>query len=177
MENDVYDFLEKQEGRVLTSYEDSAGVWTIGIGSTRYKNGKHVGPGETITNQEADELLKSDVEYRIEQIKTLTGNINLTDQQNMALISFAYNEGLGALESSSLLRIIKKNPNDQTMIPVNSVGDNSVRNWMIKHKWEEVNIIRMCFMMWNKIKDHTGQKVFSESLMQRRLREANLYLA
>lgn len=43
------------EGCRLKSYQDTAGIWTIGYGHT-----KHVQPNQTITQDEADKLLKAD---------------------------------------------------------------------------------------------------------------------
>jgi len=178
MTNSVYDFIEAQEGRVLHSYLDSAGVWTIGVGSTMYQSGRAVGPHETITDKEADELLEWEIRNRSKIVRSLCGKVTLTDQQTIALISFAFNAGMAAFRTSSLLKVIRKNPNDTTLIPVGAVADTSVRKWMVKNKMTEINIIRMCFLMWNKVTNpHSHIKEYSESLLNRRLRESHLYFS
>lgn len=146
----INDFLEKEEGRVLHSYQDQAGVWTIGVGSTMYENGKRVGAGETITNEQADSLRDWELRNKTKVIESLLGNVKLNENQMTALISFTYNEGVGALENSTLLRVIKKNPNNP--------------------------YIRNCFAMWNKIHVN-GKLVVNEGLIERRKREADLYFS
>ena len=142
------EFLQDQEWCVLHSYQDSAGIWTIGWGSTMYKTGKRVGPGEKITQQEADDLLVWEVGNKTAVINGLVHNLN--QNQFDALTSFTYNVGVGALESSTLLKVIKKNPSDP--------------------------YIRDCFCMWNKI-TIGGKKVVSPGLTARRKREADLYFS
>ena len=48
-----------EEGRALRAYQDSVGVWTIGYGLTNYDRGLgfKVGPGVTITEEQAESLL------------------------------------------------------------------------------------------------------------------------
>ena len=49
--------IKKFEGCELEAYKCAAGVWTIGYGST-----KGVKEGDTITQEEADELLLHEME-------------------------------------------------------------------------------------------------------------------
>ena len=48
--------LVEFEGLKLDSYQCSAAVWTIGIGSTKYANGQPVKKGDKITQEEAYKL-------------------------------------------------------------------------------------------------------------------------
>lgn len=144
----INNFLEREEGRVLHAYQDQVGKWTIGVGSTMYQDGSPVKKGDVITNDEADALRDWGVNNREKVIKGLLGKIQLNENQMAALISFTYNEGIGAFERSTLLKVIKKNPLDP--------------------------YIRNCFAMWNKI-TIKGKKVVSEDLVGRRKREADLY--
>ena len=141
-------FIKNEESCVLHSYKDSAGVWTIGWGSTMYKTGKRVGPGETITQQDADDLLRWEVGNKQASVSAFVSNLKLNQNQYDALVSFAYNVGIGALQGSTLLKVIKKNPADP--------------------------YIRDFFAMWNKI-TVGGKKVVSKGLTLRRKREADLY--
>lgn len=93
------DLIKSFEGLELKAYKDSVGVVTIGYGST----GPHVAMGQTITESQAETLLKSDVgrfEKGVEDLVTVPLNQNQFD----ALVSFSFNLGLGNLKSSTLLR-------------------------------------------------------------------------
>lgn len=90
------------EGCKLTAYKCPAGVWTIGWGNTFYEDGRKVQPGDTITQARADELfglVVADFERGVERMAP-----GAPPSQFGAMVSFAYNVGLGALEGSTLLR-------------------------------------------------------------------------
>lgn len=87
------------EGLELKAYKDSVGVWTIGYGST----GPHVTQGMTITQAQAETLLKSDVSRFENGVSDLV-KVPLNQNQFDALVSFSFNLGLGNLKSSTLLR-------------------------------------------------------------------------
>lgn len=83
----------------LTAYRDIRGVWTIGYGHT----GPDVHPGMTITQAKADALLVRDVQSIVDAVNRLvTAEINQAEFD--ALVDFAFNVGIGALTSSTLLR-------------------------------------------------------------------------
>lgn len=84
----------------MTAYKCPAGVWTIGWGSTTYKDGKPVKQGDKITQAVADDLLDWYVKTKI---KIPAG---LTKQQTEALQSLIYNIGQGAFDRSSLKKAI-----------------------------------------------------------------------
>ena len=86
------------EGLELTAYQDSVGVWTIGFGHTR-----GVKEGQTITEAEAERLLDEDLAGFEKGVESLV-KVPLTDNQFAALVSFAFNLGLGNLRSSTLLK-------------------------------------------------------------------------
>lgn len=87
------------ESLQLKAYRDPVGIWTIGYGST----GAHVKPGMVITEAQADDLLRRDLD-RFE--RGVTGMVNsATDPQFDALVSFAFNVGLDAAGRSTLLRL------------------------------------------------------------------------
>ncbi|MEG2553636.1 MAG: lysozyme [Hafnia sp.] len=95
--------LKSFEGCELTAYQDSVGVWTIGYGWTQPVNGKPVSKGMTITQDTADSLLCSGV---VQYEKGVTGLVKVEVNQNQfdALVDFAYNLGVKALEGSTLLK-------------------------------------------------------------------------
>ena len=97
--------IREFEGCRLDAYKDAAGVATIGWGATRYADAP-VRMGDTITQAMADEMLATDVEtlFGPGVFELLPVARSWKPEQVAALISFAYNVGLGALEESTLRR-------------------------------------------------------------------------
>lgn len=91
------------EGCRLTSYRDIGGVLTVGYGHT----GPDVFFGQTITQARADELLQKDLQ-RFERGVLDLVKVDLAQQQFDALVSFAFNVGLNALSSSTLLSLLNR---------------------------------------------------------------------
>lgn len=98
----------------LKAYKCPAGVWTIGVGTTVYPSGRRVKEGDTCTRDEAYGYLRNDLIFTEEQVDSYTVD-SINQNQFDALVSFAYNVGVGALKSSTLLKIININPNDPTI--------------------------------------------------------------
>ena len=106
--------IKEFEGCRLTAYKCPAGVWTIGYGHTSAAGSPEVTPGMTITQQEAEDILRRDlVKYENGVIKLV--NVDLTQGQFDALVDFAYNAGVGALGKSTLLK--KVNAEDFDAVP------------------------------------------------------------
>lgn len=82
----------------LTAYRDAVGVLTIGWGHT----GK-VWLGMVVTQEQADALLADDVQRTENGVIALL-KVPVTQGQFDALVSFAFNSGLGNLGASTLLR-------------------------------------------------------------------------
>lgn len=95
--------IKKWEGCRLEAYRCPADVPTIGYGATRLAN-RAVRMGDTITQQEADEMLLHEVEnlFAPGVFELLPLAKKWRGEQTAAIISFAYNVGLGALEESTL---------------------------------------------------------------------------
>ncbi|OQS42352.1 lysozyme [Chromobacterium haemolyticum] len=89
------------EGLSLKAYQDSVGVWTIGYGHT----GPEVTLGLVITQAQADALLARDLS-RFESGVTRLVQVPLNQNQFDALVCFSFNLGLGALQGSTLLRLL-----------------------------------------------------------------------
>lgn len=96
-------FIQAMEGLRLQAYQDAAGVWTIGYGHTGAVGNKPLGPGVRITESEAEELLVGDLAVFESRMVTLLRRPATQDQWD-ALVSLAYNIGLGNLRSSTVLR-------------------------------------------------------------------------
>ena len=83
--------IKQFEGCRLTAYLCPAGVWTIGYGHTA-----GVKKGQVITQEQADNFLKDDLE-KYEKYVISTG-LSLNQNQFDALVSFTYNCGQGNLK-------------------------------------------------------------------------------
>lgn len=100
--NKLIQALKIFEGCKLKSYVDCAGVLTIGYGHTL-----GVKPNQTITQEQADSLLKGDLLPAEKYVDSL--GVCKTQGQFDALVDFVFNLGSGALTKSTLLKKIKVN--------------------------------------------------------------------
>lgn len=110
---EIRNFIKKEEGEVLTAYQDSAGIWTIGVGHTSDSKLK-VTKGLKITAAQSDELLTHDLAEAEDAVSRLV-KVPLNDNQFGALVSFTFNLGEGNLKSSTLLK--KLNAGDYASVP------------------------------------------------------------
>lgn len=94
------DLIKSFEGCRLSAYLDSVNVPTIGYGST-----EGVSMGDTITQDEAESLLREDL-IRFEACVNDYVTVDIDQNEYDALVSFAFNLGCGALKTSSLLRLL-----------------------------------------------------------------------
>jgi lysozyme len=104
--------IQEFEGLRLTSYLCSAGVPTIGYGATFYQDGSKVKIGQTITNTQANQLLKDHLKEFEGSVIGLLNTTKVNQNQFDALVSFCFNLGAANLAKSQLLRFVKANPND-----------------------------------------------------------------
>lgn len=93
---DGIDLIKKFEGCKLKAYQDSVGVWTIGYGSTL-----GIKEGMRITQEQADDYLRQDLEDSESAVKRLIA-VPLTQNEFDALVSFTFNLGAGNLSRSTL---------------------------------------------------------------------------
>ena len=80
--------IKSFEGCRLEAYKCPAGVWTIGYGHTT-----GVKQGMKITLEEADKLLREDVEKFEKKVDKYNSKYNFNENQFSALVSFAFNVG------------------------------------------------------------------------------------
>lgn len=147
--DNFFPFLAHWEGLVLHPYLDKAGVPTIGYGSTYYENGDKVKMSDpSISIERAKSLAKITLRSFVGEVNALAPTLN--QNQFDAILDFAYNEGSGALRSSTLLKRIKAGSSEE--------------------------LIRDAFMMWVKVKNpKTGQLETDDWQVKRRKGEADLY--
>lgn len=104
MSQGAIDALLKQfEGCKLTSYRCPANVLTVGYGHTSAAGAPEVTEGMRITQAQANAILASDL-IKFEQAVTALLKQPVTQNQFDTLVDFAYNAGVGALRSSTLLK-------------------------------------------------------------------------
>ena len=125
--------IKEFEGCVLTSYKDSVGIPTIGIGHT---NG--VKMGQSITSNQAEDLLR----YDLLPVENFINTIKEIDTQGKfdALVDFAFNLGIGALKSSTLLKKVKSNSPNKDIIAEflrwNKAGGKVMKGLVKRRTWE-----------------------------------------
>jgi lysozyme len=100
------ELIKQFEGLRLEAYLCSAGVATIGYGSTR-----GVKLGQTITEEEATEKLRVDV-LSAEECVNDHVEVSLTQNQFDSLVSFVFNLGCGAFKGSTLLALLNAGKTD-----------------------------------------------------------------
>ena len=100
-----FKLLTTFEGCELTAYDDGGGVWTIGYGHT----GDDVYPGLTISQTQAEELLRIDLE-KFESFVEDAVEAQLNDSQFSALVCFCFNVGPGTdgFGGSTLLKLLNE---------------------------------------------------------------------
>lgn len=100
------DLIKQFESFRAAPYLCSAGVPTIGYGTTVYPNGIKVKlSDQKITQQLAETFLQHHVNAIEKDVLSLV-KVPLTQNQFDALVSFAYNVGLGAFGDSTLLKLL-----------------------------------------------------------------------
>jgi lysozyme len=114
------------EGLKTKAYYDSGGVATIGIGTIVYPGGKIVKINDVITEEQAVEYLNHEVSKKSTQISKALEGIDINQNQFDAIISLVYNIGYYAFIKSTLLKMIKADPNDPAI----------EKEW---NKWNHVN--------------------------------------
>ncbi len=129
---------EREGGARLVPYYDVAGVLTDGVGNTH-----NVHPGYPITQEQSDADLALNL-ANVEDAITRYVTVPLTQNQFDALVSWTFNVGVGALKSSTLLKVLLN------------------RNY---------NLVPDQMRRWDRI-TVDGQSVISKGLQNRRESEA-----
>ena len=107
--------IKQFEGCSLVAYLCPSRKWTIGYGNTFYADGTPVKEGDKIDQATANQLFEIIVNDFEKQVRLVLGETlcaTLPKESIDALISFAYNCGVGALSKSTLLKKVRANKND-----------------------------------------------------------------
>lgn len=98
-------FIQDEEGLRLKAYLCPANVWTIEYGNTYHLDNTPVKKGDEITLDEANNLFNQKIKLYEDSVnKNL--KVSVTQNQFNALVSFCYNVGMFAFQSSTLLKKI-----------------------------------------------------------------------
>jgi lysozyme len=131
-------------GPAFVAYRCPAGVWTIGWGET-----DGVRPGDRCTPEQADRWLLEDLEERTRAVRDLC-TVEPSPNELGAMVSLAYNIGLGAFATSTVLR---------------------------RHNAGDRQAAARAFALWNKARNpRNGALEVLNGLTIRRSLEAALYL-
>jgi lysozyme len=107
----LVDLLENFEGFRAIPYQDSAGNWTVGIGSIwDWRKNPRARVCETtpaVDYYTARDWVGLETAPIIATIKSVV-TVPLNDNQLSALVSFAYNEGVTNFLASSLLKLLNQ---------------------------------------------------------------------
>jgi len=106
--------LKQFEGCKLKAYRCPANVCTIGYGHTNGAGAPMVNDNMTITQAQAEDILKRDI-VKFEVAVMDLVKVKLTQNQFDVLVDFAYNAGVGNLKSSTMLK--KINSGNLDMVP------------------------------------------------------------
>jgi len=100
------EIIKDFEGFRSHPYKDIAGVCTIGYGTTVYPSGIPVKcDDKPISESRASDIMRQMVdELYGSKVNELIGNIPTTQEQFDAMVSLAYNIGVGAFAKSTLLK-------------------------------------------------------------------------
>ena len=146
---DPYALIREFEGFRGHPYQCSASRWTIGYGATRTPDGEPVTEDTPpISEAEARAWLERDCAERLAAIREMTEGCDVTPHEEAALLSFAYNLGIGSLRSSTLLRHLRM-----------GFREGAARE----------------FDRWIHVRSNKGELVESEGLKRRRARERALF--
>jgi lysozyme len=119
----------RAEGFRGDAYLCSAGVPTIGYGSIRYQDRDKVCLGDTISRDDAEQLLSHYIATQIDPMVPRLITRPLTQPQYDAFASFLYNFGYEKTRGYNLTKVIADGPEDNTL--------EALRAWEAKiiHWW------------------------------------------
>lgn len=139
-------FIENREGFRADWYDDKTGTMTIGYGHTGSLPSGFTAP---LTEETAEALLKYDLSSYISAVRSTFSGYTLKQNQFDALVTLAYNIGIGGMERSTLVKDIKAGVTNSAKIQKDFTN------------WSETHI--------------NGKLVVLEGLWNRRLAEFRIY--
>lgn len=137
------DLISQFEGLSLKPYLCPAGIPTISIGCTYYKDGSKVKMTDpSISNNQAIDLFKEIIKHYERSVDSFCRD-DINQNQYDALVSFCFNVGAGSLKKSTLLKKVNFNPSDP-LIKLEFLkwnkGGGKVLNGLTKRRQSEINL-------------------------------------
>ena len=115
LSDEGWNHIKNEETCVLKAYTIGDGKITVGYGHAEDIGKTKLKKGQKITQDQADKYLKEDLKKAADGVRHIfkewnDAGINVTITQSMfdALVSLAYNSGVGSLRQSELIQLIKK---------------------------------------------------------------------
>lgn len=140
-------FIKQYEGFAPKLYRDTTHM-AIGYGCNLTDQEAAEYQGREISEQEADAMLRIRLDVLDEELGKLI-KVPISDGQRSALLSFAYNLGIGALKGSTLLAYLNAS---------------------------SYNGAALQFSRWNKMHTPTGEVVQNKALAARRNAEMRMFV-
>lgn len=160
-----YRLIKRFEGCKLFAYQCSAGIWTIGYGHT-----VGVKKGDKITMEQADKFFETDIKlFEMALNKAISGLSPITQNQYDALLSLAYNAGIGA--TSEIIEYLREKGKIDKLI---NVEETVKYNQYKFHKAEGISNIFYVMFLFCKWISSSGKP--SKGLYDRRFEESLLFL-
>lgn len=110
-----WDHIKDEESLRLTAYSIGDGMITIGWGHAEKENNSKYSVGDKITKEEAQKLLDKDLNRIENGVRGIFAewekkgiDVKITQDMFDALVSIAFNTGIGALRRSELIQDLKK---------------------------------------------------------------------
>jgi lysozyme len=120
LSQDGWDHIREEEGLKLKAYKIGDGKITVGYGHAEPIKDSKFKVGETITKEKAEELLKQDIKIAADGVRRMfkdwekdNTDIKITQSMFDALVSIAYNVGVGGLRRSDLVNKLKRGEYEQ----------------------------------------------------------------
>lgn len=114
----IFNLISGFEGYYSNAYHDSIdppGVWTIGYGNIyNYDKMRAVQQGDSINKTTALNWFFIEANQKIAAVQVLV-KVPINENQLLALGSFSYNEGIGKLQDSTLLKLLNSGADKQTV--------------------------------------------------------------
>ena len=95
-------YITEEEGKRNKAYKDTKGLWTIGVGHLIKPDEQHLITA-TLTDEEVEELLRSDLKWCSEAVEGAV-KVPLQQAQFDALYSLCFNIGGTAFKNSTVVR-------------------------------------------------------------------------
>jgi lysozyme len=115
LSQDGWNHIKKEESLRLTAYSIGDGMITVGWGHAEPFGKSKYKIGDKISEEEARKLLKEDLNYIADGVRRIfieweeEGiDVKITQDMFDALVSIAFNTGVGALRRSELMQELKK---------------------------------------------------------------------